>query len=343
MTQNDAPSRTIGVIIPAFKSAATIVEALASVSAQTVSASEIVIVNDASPDNTVEVISAWLKDQGHVRQEHEDSGVAETVTYAASEGEQLVSVVSLKENGGPARARNIGIRRSSGSWIAFLDADDAWLPHKLAVQLAFAEKHPDVALICSTTIGIGTRTTSQGDSRGKTSRRLSLCDFVDHNPIATSTVLLTRNAFEATAGFDEQFRGPEDYDFWVRVLSQQSAVLIDEPLSQYRHAVGSLSMDDRTFLPQVVRVLAKAYGPGGALEGYKKHKRRAYAEQYASAAWMAHNRGANGVALRYLLRSWAYDVRRIYKEKKDPLLRIKVFVRYLTNRKPDVEGRVADS
>jgi hypothetical protein len=166
-------------------------------------------------------------------------------------------------------------------------------------------------------------------------RILSLAEFVAHNPIATSTVLVRRDVLLSLDGFDTQFCGPEDYDLWLRIVAEHKCLDLDVPLTRYRSTVGSLSMDERTFLPQVLRVLEKAFGEGGALSPHQEYRRRAYAEQYSSASWMAHNRGSNGVALRYLLTSWCYDMRRLHKEQTDPLLRLKLLCRYLLRRKPD--------
>ncbi|OGV85771.1 MAG: hypothetical protein A2340_15445 [Lentisphaerae bacterium RIFOXYB12_FULL_60_10] len=91
--------------------------------------------------------------------------------------------------------------------------------------------------------------------------------FAIANPVATSTVLLRRDVFEAVGGFDEQFRGPEDYDLWMRVADRGTVLKLETPLARYRHREGSLSVDDRKFLPQVIRVIEKAYGPGGVLSG----------------------------------------------------------------------------
>jgi len=113
-------------------------------------------------------------------------------------------------------------------------------------------------------------------------------------------VMVCREALIEVGRFDPQFQGPEDYDLWLRVVARYPATKIGANISLYRQRVGSLSMDDRKFLPQVLRVLNKAYGRSGVLAGYGVSRRIAEANQYRSASWMAFQRGARVVALKYL-------------------------------------------
>ena len=315
-------SAPVSVVIPAYRSARTVVEALDSIVVQTLPPAELIVVDDCSPDDTVAVLDAWIGRQG---------------TAAAFP----TTVIRLARNGGPAAARNAGIRAASQPWIAFLDADDASLPERLAVQTAAAEAHPEAALLCGRTCklnpgGAAVAAPKGGRHPEATPRRLALDEFIAHNPVATSTVMARRAVLLDVGLFDEQFRGPEDYDLWLRVAATACCFDLDVPLARYRHTVGSLSMDERSFLPQVLRVLTKAFGAGGVLAQHPDWRRRAYAEQYSSASWMAHNRGANGVALRYLLRSWLYYTGKVHKEAtSDPFLRLKLLWRYVTGHKPD--------
>jgi teichuronic acid biosynthesis glycosyltransferase TuaG len=357
---------TVSAVIPAYNAESTIAETLDSILAQTIPVHEIIVVDDVSPDDTVGAVRRW----------HDSHPQAPLV------------IIEQSENTGPAGARNSGIERASGEWIAFLDSDDAWLPEKTAIQLQAVAENPNVDLVCGRTVPLedvdsGQWTVESGSQRSEIGSQrsavgglrsdvcgpsfapsfagsyggqgmategklqstvcsLTLEDFVHHNPVATSTVMARRDVLLGVGGFDGQFCGPEDYDLWLRVVADHKCLELDVPLTRYRSTVGSLSMDERKFLPQVLRVLEKAFGPGGALEKHQGWRRRSYAEQYSSASWMAYNRGANGTALRYLLMSWVYDVRRLYKEQQDPLLRLKILFRYVFRRKPDVEVSKAE-
>ena len=309
---------SVSAVIPAYKAESTIVETLDSILAQTSPVSEIIVVDDVSPDGTVAVIKRWQVD-------HPDAPLV---------------LIEQPDNTGPAGARNTGVERATGEWIAFLDSDDAWLPEKTEVQLEAAKSSPAIALICGETRVLShanekERTGNEGvqvsTGRGvkPDNQVLTLADFVATNPVATSTVMVKKAAIDSVEGFDVQFRGPEDYDLWLRVVAQFPAVKVLSAISLYRYVPLSLSMDERTFLPQVLRVLDKAYGPGGVLEGRQGFMRQARAEQYCYASWMAFGRGSRIAALGYLARSWVTFPRRLVREQADPFFRCKRFFRYL--------------
>ncbi len=300
---------SVSVIIPAHNSAATLVEALDSVVRQTRPVQEIIVVDDASSDDTVRVFEDWQR---------------------ALTGTVEARLLRQSRNTGPAGARNAGIRAATGNWIAFLDADDAWLPGRIMAQLNTAATHPSAVLFCGGTIPLDPGYPPPPTVPAFRVTSLTLDDFIIHNPIATSTVLAWREVILDAGLFDEQFRGPEDYDLWLRVASCHECLQLETPLSRYRTTIGSLSMDERTFLPQVIAVLRKAFGPGGALAAHPRQRRRAYAEQYSSASWMAFSRGDRPAALRHLLHSWACSPAPIHKERThDRLLRLKLLLLYL--------------
>lgn len=107
----------VSVIIPAFNAQESLVQAVKSVQDQTLSAWEVIIINDASSDNTLKVAEELASKDKRIR------------------------IVSLSQNGGPSIARNKGIETAKGEWVAVLDADDAMLSDRLEVLLDFASKH----------------------------------------------------------------------------------------------------------------------------------------------------------------------------------------------------------
>jgi glycosyltransferase involved in cell wall biosynthesis len=267
----------VSAIVPAYRSAGTVREAIASVAGQTRPPDEVLVVDDASPDRTADVIEREIRSRPGYR------------------------LVRLDRNLGPAGARNRGIAEATGEWLAFLDADDAWLPHRLDVQLRLAREDPGVGLWCGRVTsldGASPGSVQPGDAPLDT-REIRIEHFVDQNEVATSTVLIRADVVRRVGGFDSRFRGPEDFDLWMRAAAVTRVVLVESVLCRYRSQWGSLSMDDRTFLPEVRRVLDKAFGPGGALSARTRLKRRALSNQFWNASWMAFHRGARATAVYY--------------------------------------------
>jgi teichuronic acid biosynthesis glycosyltransferase TuaG len=308
----------ISIIIPAYNSASTIVEALESVVAQTFVDYEVIIVDDCSRDNTVKVVEEWLLMKRCCSIEGNNRSQSDESRYH----DETWRVLRQSVNAGPAVARNAGIANAKGEWIAFLDADDLWLSRHLEILMTVAQQAHAV-MTCGDVIRIGG---SEDNSRlcsmiadgeekcriavsAQTSllnccRSVPLMDFARYNPISTTAVLLQKKLFSDVGGFDVTLCGPEDYDLWMRVAHEGKICYIEIPVSLYRHRSGGLSSDDRKFLPQVIRVLNKAFGPGGALEAFQKSKVDAFITQYWSGALMALSRGARRTAMGLLWKAW---------------------------------------
>ncbi len=195
-------SPTVSVIIPTFNRWPWIGEAVGSVFAQTFSDFELIVVDDGSTDCTG----------------------AELVRF----GSRLRLLT--QPHRGVSAARNLAVRYARGSYLAFLDSDDLWLPQKLAIQTAFMEQNPS-AQICQTEeiwIRNGVRVNPKAKHRKPSGDifipSLELC------LVSPSAVMLTRNLFEQVGGFDESLPVCEDYDLWLRIAVDRSVALIDEPL-----------------------------------------------------------------------------------------------------------------
>jgi glycosyltransferase involved in cell wall biosynthesis len=214
-------SNRVSVVIPAYKAERTICRAVDSVLAQTVPVYEIIVVDDGSPDGQNEVIER---------------------TY----GDQVILI--RQANGKTASARNAGIERATGDFIAFLDADDYWAPEKLATQLGIFERHPEVAVVAG-------RFHEQGPDG-------TIYDSSFHNrtSLAWNTVLRPRGAkaFRLASGmwtgtvvircqaigenrFITGLEPAEDRDFWVRIVKDHPAYLCSQPLATYVQEPGSIS------------------------------------------------------------------------------------------------------
>lgn len=176
------------VVIPAHNAAEFIAEAIASVRAQSIGPLEIVVVDDASTDDTAEI--------------------------SRSLG---VRVECLRASRGPSVARNCGVALTTAPVIAFLDADDEWYPHHA--------EHLLTALGREAVVFVGSDAERFGSQNGHvahglvTRAGLDLPDlFILENPIIQSAVMILRSAFDAVGGYDERLRFSEDYDLWTRMI-----------------------------------------------------------------------------------------------------------------------------
>jgi glycosyltransferase involved in cell wall biosynthesis len=199
----------ISVIILTHNRAALLPRAISSVLNQTYQSFELLIVDDASKDNTREVVGSFCDNR---------------TTYIRHE-----------VNKGEAASRNTGILNSKGEYIAFLDDDDEWLPKKLEMQVNLLES-------CSERVGgiyAGSLRIDQGTgavlSQWLPSKRGYLYNEISiNNCIGTpSSVLLRKKCFDLVGMFDESIVYGPDYDMWVRISKEFHFEYIREPLIKY--------------------------------------------------------------------------------------------------------------
>ncbi len=209
-------SDSVAVIIPAYNAARHLRRTIESVLAQTMPATEIIVVDDGSTDDTAAVVRSF------------------------PEPVRLIQ----KPNGGPASARNIGAQQASATWLAFIDADDVWYPDKLACQCAIAEL-PDVGLIHCLP-----------DHRDEIVPDELTFDLLwERNWIINSSVMLRRDVFQQVGGFDEarDLISVEDYNLWLRVAAAGVRIVTcQKVLVHYTRGIG-LSSHTARFLDAQLR------------------------------------------------------------------------------------------
>jgi glycosyltransferase involved in cell wall biosynthesis len=187
------------VVIPAHNAAGTLNAALASVAMQTVPASEVVVVDDGSCDDTAAVARRW---RSHLP----------------------LDVVVLRGTHGPGQARHAGVQCTTGPLLAFLDADDVWFPDHL--ELCDRARARRGGVIAARGIrwepGIEfALVTPPGSGHPPTDTQLEW--LVRHHSFGMH-VLLPRAVYEGVGGFDPEMEGVEDWDLWIRVV--RSGVLL---------------------------------------------------------------------------------------------------------------------
>jgi len=191
----------VSVVIPAYNAAATVARAILSAQAQLPPPDEVLVVDDGSDD---------------------DSGAV-----AARCGATLLRLPIRR---GAAAARNEGVRAARGEVIGFLDADDEWLPGKLAGQLPLLAEATFVACGAILFAEDGGRLGPLYD--GESPREGPECwrALLGRNTIATSCVLVWRQAFDAVGGFDAALPVAEDQDLWLRLARHGRLRYLDAPL-----------------------------------------------------------------------------------------------------------------
>jgi glycosyltransferase involved in cell wall biosynthesis len=213
---------SVSVVIPCFRCAQTIGRALKSVAGQTVLPREVILVDDASDDGTLDVL----------RQNQ------------AEYGREWIKIIVLEHNSGPSSARNAGWKMATSDYVAFLDADDAWRPEKIEIQYNWMKSHPAAQITGHFCLvlpegGIPPSLPGQWDARRVNARRLLLS-----NQYSTPTVMLRR---DLPFRFPETQRYAEDYLLWMRiVLASNPAYFINIPLTflfKARYGAGGLSAD----------------------------------------------------------------------------------------------------
>ncbi len=255
MTQ---PTTLVSVIIPSYNRANYLPLAVDSILAQSYSVFEIVIVDDGSSDNTVEVVQSFGDKVRFYQQAHQ----------------------------GVSAARNCGLAQARGDVIAWLDADDLWEPEFLASTVPLLESDPmlDGVYAGSAHVDEAGNLLSQMSIKTVPPQQL-FSALVEDDFVLTPTVVVRKRCFDEVGPFDTQFRICEDYDMWLRLAEQFSIIGLPRPLVRVRvhggNTIGSMNM----LLHYRMLIVHKHFGlPKGDPATWSVDKRRAYAYAYAYAA-----------------------------------------------------------
>ncbi|GAB4180516.1 MAG: hypothetical protein Fur006_14770 [Coleofasciculaceae cyanobacterium] len=195
---------SVSAIIPCFRCSNTIRRAVDSIANQTLKPTEVILVDDGSGDDTLEVLQQLQRDYG----------------------KDWLKVIALNDNQGPAVARNTAWNFASQDYIAFLDSDEVWHPEKIAVQYSWMTHHPDMVLSGHDSVRIKSETEIHPTPIPKdikvslVSRRQILLT----NVFSTSCVMLKRNLKQR---FNPSLRYSQDYCLWLDILLEggKAAVL----------------------------------------------------------------------------------------------------------------------
>jgi glycosyltransferase involved in cell wall biosynthesis len=248
--------------------------------AQTYPSHEVIVVNDGSTDNTEAVLRQYGDRIRHVFQQHK----------------------------GLSAARNAGIREARGEVVAFLDADDRWLPEKVEKQIALLESDSGIGIV-----GCGSHLINEEGAIIRTSRARDYAKRSDYlKELAVRNIvsggsgaLVRKECFSRVGLFDETLTSSEDWDMWLRIGWEYRIAIVEEPLTRNMIRKGSMSASAyaERMLANDLAVINKHFKSHGAsLSAYLKQKAVSY--HYRSAAWAFRDTGNRKRARGCIVRSF---------------------------------------
>jgi glycosyltransferase involved in cell wall biosynthesis len=262
------PQDLVSVVTATYNMGRYLPQAVQSVLSQTYANVEIQIVDDGSTDDTAQIVRRWDQDERvHVHRQ---------------------------SNGGQAQARNRGVALSKGPYVAFLDADDEWLPHKLSRQMPLFAT-PQVGVVFSDY----ERMDGEGRAlpkpptrmyRGRVSGALLIDNFVSFQ-----TVVVRRECLERHGAFDESVRMGDDYDLWLRLSAHYEFDFVPEATVRYRIWSGQMSKNYRRRYESAIRTMQRflEHNPGlVSAEQIRTAWAHTYTGRGNNALLLEHRRGA---------------------------------------------------
>ena len=193
----------ISIVIPTYNRCELLIRAINSVLDQTIDVREIIIVDNGSTDNTYEMISSLFPE----------------ITYI------------YEKRKGVSIARNLGIKNCNSTWIAFLDSDDAWMPHKLEKQLFFTNNNnKKYRLIHTNEIWYKNNKFQNQLKKHEKSGGDIFQKSLEFCCVSPSSVFIKKEIFDDYGFFDEGLKVCEDYDMWIRITAKEEVGFLDNPL-----------------------------------------------------------------------------------------------------------------
>jgi len=244
---------------------------------------EVIVVNDGSTDASAEILR----------------------TFA-----DRIRVID-QPNRGPAAARNAGATIAQGEYIAFLDADDEWLPSKLGATVAVLDRNPGVVLVFSDANPVDASGAPAGESyvAPDCAHAPTMAEMLDRWwPIIPSTAVMRTATFRACGGFVEEFRSAAYEDPFLFLVTREHGefAYVPERLVNYRYESPGVRMEKYLGSREVfIRRVTERYG--AAARGLIEGTRRAYTSALGYEGLMALRAGDLGAARRYFARSLRED------------------------------------
>ncbi|QLE56154.1 glycosyltransferase family A protein [Nostoc sp. TCL26-01] len=247
----------VTVVIPSYNGMKYLPATVESVLQQTFRDIEILIINDGSTDNIIE--------------------------WATQITDPRVRLIS-QENQGLSGARNTGIINAAGEYIAFIDADDLWLPTKLEKQVQCLDNSPQAGLAYTWTAwtdetGKPTGVVVASHVEGDVWEQMVVNDKISNG----SSAMVRRVCFDKVGLFDRELTSSEDRDMWIRLAAHYHFAVVKEPLTLYRRHSQSMSKNRPKMLKNIRRVFEKTFESVPTELLYLRN--RSYAWIFLYTAW----------------------------------------------------------
>jgi glycosyltransferase involved in cell wall biosynthesis len=298
--------KKVSVIIPVYGAEKYIAATMQSVLEQTYKSFELLIIDDGSPDKSIEVCQQFT--------------------------DPRIKIIR-QQNRGLAGARNTGIRHAQGDYLAFLDADDLWLPEKLEKHVEHLEKSPSVGVSFSCSAFIDETGKPLGLYQKPKLTGITIPNLLCRNPISNgSAPVIRREVFEAIKFqdnlygtvedfyFDDRFRASEDIECWFRIAIQTEWQIegIPEALTLYRVNSGGLSASVFKQLDSWEQVIEKTRSYAPDLVAQWENPARAYQLRYLARRAITLKDGS--IAVKLFHRALATHWRILLEEPRRTLL-----------------------
>jgi glycosyltransferase involved in cell wall biosynthesis len=275
----------ISVIIPAYNASRTVGAAVDSVLAQSFTDFELLVIDDGSQDNTADVVTA--------------------------RNDPRVKCVRT-ENGGVSVARNRGLDLVAGTYVAFLDADDAWKPTKLEQQHRAISEKPEMGLCFASTEHVDDDLRPIALHPAPQRSDYSEALLLEGNIISgsASSVMARTSTINEAGRFDPRLSLCADWDMWLRMSVVTRFLALDEALVRYRSIPGTMSSDPEVLQRDTFAMFDKFYA-NTASAPYDRLRDRAYANQWMVCAGSYLHAGRLRQSLRCIVAGLRSDPRTV--------------------------------
>jgi len=257
----------VSVVMPVYNVEQYVAEAIESVLNQTWEGLELIIVNDCSPDNSLQVCQRFT--------------------------DPRIKIVEHEKNKGLAAARNTGIRHATGELVAFIDSDDLWYPEKLQLHIEHLDNNPHIGVSFSRSEFIHADGSKTGYHQMPKLFDITAREILCRNPVGNGSAPVIRKQVLEDIGydrqgeiqyFDEDLRQSEDIECWIRIALTTAWKVegIPQALTLYRFNEGGLSASLYKQYESWNRVIDKTTGYAPEFVADSVNRARAYQLRYLS-------------------------------------------------------------